>query len=247
MKTAGDIITDAFKKAGILGVGQSLDADDMQGGLDNLTDLVAQWQRKRWMVWHLVDTGLVSQGLQSYTVAPGGDFNMMRPDKLEYAYFRQVLTSPNLPVDYPLTILTAYEDYADIALKTLKSWPSYIFYDSGWPTGRVFPWPIPNADLYEIHLVTKEQLPPVMSVSQGMNFPPEYIPAMRWNVLEYIKASYPEAQENPIAADRQARLARNALNVIRIANAQIPRMKMPRELARSGRYNVFSDSTRGPR
>jgi hypothetical protein len=50
--------------------------------------------------------------------------------------------------------------------------------------------------------------------------------------------------ENPIAADR---MARNALNVIRIANAQIPRMKLPRELVRSGRYNVFSDQFRGPR
>ncbi len=244
MISAGNIITDAFKKAGILGVGQSLDADDMQGGLDNLSDLVAQWQRKRWMVWHLLDSGLVSTGAQSYTVAPGGDFNMMRPDKLEYAYFRQITQAPNLPVDYPLTILHAYEDYARISLKTLASWPQYIFYDSGWPTGLLYPWPIPAASIYELHVLVKEQLPPVVSVSQGMNFPPEYIPAMRWNLLEYIKASYPEAQENPIAADRMARLGRNALNVIRIANAQVPRARMPAELTRGGRYNVFSDQWR---
>jgi len=83
--------------------------------------MIAQWARKRWLMWHLIDVAKVSTGAQSYTVGVGGDFNTPRPDRLEAAFFRQIVPSqPNL-IDYPLEIIEARETYNNIALKTLSS------------------------------------------------------------------------------------------------------------------------------
>ena len=105
--TALDIITLAFKDAGILGVGQSLLAEDVNDALIRLNMMISQWRVKRWLVWHLVDRSVVSTGAQSYTVGPGGDINVtVRPDKLERAFFRMLPGgSGTQAVDYPLQIL----------------------------------------------------------------------------------------------------------------------------------------------
>ena len=82
--TANDIITLAFKDAGILGVGQSMLPDDYNDALTRMNMMIAQWRVKRWLVWHLVDKSIVSTGAQFYTVGPGGDINVSwRPDKLD--------------------------------------------------------------------------------------------------------------------------------------------------------------------
>src|SRR5271166_2404646 len=119
--TAGDIVRDCFKKAGILGTGQTLDADDLNSGFIDLNDMLAQWQRKRWLIWHLVDKFVVSTGQKSYTIGSGQNFDVMRPDRLEHAYVVQLVQSPGLPVSFPLRLLQSHEDYADVALKDLGS------------------------------------------------------------------------------------------------------------------------------
>src|ERR1700722_5997638 len=91
-----DIVTQALKKAGVLGVGQTPLAEDTNDAFYDLNDMIAQWARKRWLMWHLLDVPLVSTGAMSYTVGIGGNFNTPRPDRLEAAFFRQIVPSqPN--------------------------------------------------------------------------------------------------------------------------------------------------------
>lgn len=242
MTTARDLINDAFRNAGVLGVGQTLSAEDINYGFRQLNRFLSQLQRKRWTVWHLVDTGFNANGSQFYTVGSGGNFNISpRPDRIEAAYFIQNVQSPNLPVSYPLDLLQAYEDYAAIALKTLQSWPQAAFYDSAYPTAKLYVWPIPTSGQYTIHILTKEILNQFTNLSDTVNLPPEYESAIEWNLTDRLLAAYPRAQENQINALRIKGLARDALNVIRMANTQIPRLSIPRDLIRRGRYNVFSD------
>src|SRR5690242_3090169 len=118
--------------------------------------LLAQLQRRRYFVYQLVTTGLQANGAQSYTVGPGGNFNIARPAKLESAFFRQNAGSPQ-PVDYPLDILRAQEDYNKISLKSLNAFPRYAFYDMAYPLGNLFVWPIPN-NQYTIFITTMLQL-----------------------------------------------------------------------------------------
>jgi hypothetical protein len=97
--------------------------------------MMAQWQRRRYMVYQLIESSKQATGQLSYTVGLGGDFNIARPSKLEFAYFRQNQNTP-LPVDYPLQILRAREDFDRISIKNLNAFPMYAFYDGGFPLAK---------------------------------------------------------------------------------------------------------------
>lgn len=241
MTTALDIINLAYKDAGVLGVGQSLLAEDVNDALVRLNMMIAQWRVKRWMIWHLVDKSVVSTGAQYYTVGPGGDINVdVRPDKLESAFFRMLPgASGTQAVDYPLQILFSYEDYARITLKTLVSFSQCIFYDSAWPMGKIYPWPLPQANLYEVHIVLKHVLSEFTNLTSTFNFPPEYLAALHYNLVVRTRAAY-RLPPDPTYEG----LAKDSMQTVRSANTQIPSLVMPDNLVRPGVYNIYSDQTR---
>jgi len=156
MTTARDMITLALKEAGILGVGQTPLADDMNDSFTLLTRMLNQWQRRRWLVPALTKVSAIGNNEKSNPIGPGQYYNAIRPDKVQSAYFVQNNTG-NQPVSFPLRPLWAYEDYARLALKNLNTWPQFFFYDGAYPYGNVFIWPIPSPT-YEIHLILKAQI-----------------------------------------------------------------------------------------
>jgi hypothetical protein len=235
MTTPSDIITAAMQEAGVLGVGQTLSGEDTTTALNRLNWMLAQWQRKRWLVYHLVDVAAVSTGAQSYNVGTAQPLNVVRPDRIEAAYLRQLVNSQ--PIDYPLEELKSREDYNLVALKSLTSFPYYFFYDAAYPTGVFYPWPIPLASIYEIHITVKEQLGSFTNLAQQINLPPEYMGALHYNLAARLRAAYRLPPDPTLIG-----LARDALNVIRSANAQVPRLQMPTDLVRGGLWNVFGDN-----
>jgi hypothetical protein len=236
--TAQTIITAAMKAAGILGNGQTLAPEDNNDGFDLLCDLIAQWERKRWLNWSLVDTPLVSTGALSYTVGIGGNFNIPRPDRLESAFLRQVIPASTYTLDFPIRIIPARETYNQITLKDLTTLSRAVFYDSAYPLGNVFFWPVANASMYEMHITTKSNIPiPATLASTFSGVPPEYVPALKWNLTRRVRAHYRRPPDQEINA-----LAKDALNTIRMANAQVPLLNMPDAVVRgSGVYDPFSD------
>jgi hypothetical protein len=236
--TPSDIITLALKDSGVLGVGQSASAEDSTDAFTRLNWMLAQWQRQRWLIWHLVDVSFVSTGAQSYTVTTGGNFNVARPDRIEAGFFRLLNTTAPNQVDYPATIIEAREEYNQIALKQLGTFPSYMFYDAAYPTGLLFPWPVPQASLYEIHISLKEQLTQFTSLTQTINLPQEYMAAIHFNLCERLISAYKLDPDPYISKE-----AKGSLSVLRGANAQIPRLRMPVALTRGGSYNILSDQT----
>lgn len=236
MTTPYDIINQALKKSGVLGVGQTAQAEDINDALADLNDLLSMWNVERWLVYHLVTVSVLSTGAQSYTVGNGQDFDVARPDRIESAFLRLVnATEPN-QVDYPLQIIESREDYDLISLKRLGTFPTHIFYDSDYPVGRAYPWPIPQANMYEVHISLKQHLSAFTSIYQDVSLPAEYINALKWNLAERLRPSYQLPRDEQVSA-----FARGSLAVIRGANAQIPSLLMPNDLTRNGRYNIYSD------
>lgn len=236
--TVGDLITLSLQDSGVFGDGQSIDGRDANNALTRLNRMVAQWNRKRWLVFELINVGVVSTGAESYTVGPGGDFNTPRPDRLEDGCFvRQLNTAPPNQVDYPLRVVPSKEDYNRIRLKTMGTWPDTIFYDSAFPLGSVFPWPVPSASIYEIFILLKNQISQFTGLSQPINLPPEYEAALDYNLQVRLRVAYRLPPDPAMVA-----LAKDALNTIRGANVQIPTLRMPPAVVSGTRnYNVFSD------
>ena len=237
--TPADMINLALRSAGLLGVGQTALPQDISDTFAMLNGMIAQWNRRRWLVWHLLDVAHVMDGSQSYSVGIGGDFDVPRPDRLEAAFFRQ-LVSPGNNIDYPLDILQSREDYNQIALKSLKSWATYIFYDSAYPLGYVYPWPIPQGGgMYELHLSIKDTLTQFRDLTTPIGLPPEYFQAMWTNLTIALGALYPGA----VITDDLRSMAQVSLETIRMANAQIGRLRMPQGMVRPPLFNIYSYQT----
>lgn len=239
LTTPRSIVMLAAKATGILGVGQSLLAEDVNDIFDALKAMVAGWDKKRWLVFHLITRKVAMTTQQSYTIGPGQEFDVPRVDRLESAFFRQFVS--DIPgqtyVDYPLAILPSREDYNEIALKELQSWPESVFLDSDYPTGKVYPYPIPAAGgSFELHLTIKDTLNGFTSLDDALDLPEEYHEALWTNLTGRIAAMYPGTELTPAVVG----LAKASLATIRMANTQIPKLNMPRALVRPSLYNIFS-------
>jgi hypothetical protein len=230
ISTAGDLITFALRASGINGVGQTPMAEDSNTGLELLRNLIAQWQKKRWMEYVLQEVSVPSStGAQFYTIGPGQDFDCARPDYIAAAYIRILGGSPGNLVDIPIQIIHAREDYAGISVKTLQSMPAVVWYESQWPTGRVYWWPVPPGGMYGLYLTVKSPLPTYSTLTDPLNLPPEYNEALIWSLCVRLQMSYGlQARPDQVAAMNQA------MQVLRQANLQIAELAIPAPGGRRG-------------
>lgn len=207
--------------------------------------MIEQWQRKRWLTFHLVNLALTSTGQTGpYTIGPGGQFAVgTRPDRLETGnYFRQLVQSSPNQVDYPLELLESFEDYNRIALKALATFPGYVYYDPAYPLGNLYFWPIPQANLYSMNVLVKCTLIDLITGAKGLAtvldavLPNEYFQAIYLSLAEILRTAY-RLPVDPILSAR----AKESREVIRGAAAQLARLRMPDDLIRPGVYNPYSD------
>jgi hypothetical protein len=239
MTTPRDIIQLALKSSGVLGVGQTALAEDINDGFAFLNQMIAQWAQKRWLVYALSTYSTVSTGAQTYTVGPGGVFDISpRPDRIESAYFRQLVQSTPNQVDYPLRLISARETYNRISIKMLTSFPSVFFYESAYPLGLFYPYPLAQASSYSLFISVKTVISQFTSLSQTIVLPPEYEAAMHYNLAIRLAAAYQIAPREDVRA-----LAKDALAVLRGSNTQLALLQMPNSLVRPGLYNPYSDQT----
>jgi hypothetical protein len=233
--TPRDIVNLALKTANVVGVGQSSLPEDINDCFNMLNMMIAQWQRRRYMVYNLKTVSITATGATSYTIGLGQQFNTERPANIEAAFIRMQGGS-NLPVDYPLQVLRAKEDYDRISIKTLNAFPQYVFYDSTFPVGNVFVWPVPN-NQYQIFLTVMTQLQAFQNLSEVIVMPNEYLDAMHWNLADRILTIY-GLPENP----KITRYAEVSMRAIMENNSQIPLLHMPVALrGKSGAYNIYGD------
>lgn len=254
--TCGDFVTEALKECGAIGVGYTPTAEDMTDGWARLQMMLQEWGMQRWLVWHLVTLGKVSNGNISYTVGPGGDFDTganiagnpqvavsQRPDLIDSAFFRQINQLPPNQIDYPLRPIFSREDYNQISLKSLKTFPDRFFYDSAYPLGVFYPYAVPQAGIYQLFITIKEQMPIQFATQASViSIPFEYHYAILTNLALRLMSKYGIRLKpgNPLPG-----LAKKALAVIRGSNTQISRLGTPDGLGTTGQYNIFSD-TNGP-
>jgi len=240
LATGTDIAKDALLYAGITGQGVEPAGEDIQATLRIINDMLAQWSHRRWLVYNLIDTAKVCNGALNYSIGPGGDFDMLhRPDRIEAAYVRLLQGgNPTLYTDYMLERILAREDYSRITLKQMASFPNCYFYDSAYPLGYIYPWPVPNAQ-YELHVVTRTILVRIDTTAPGNQvvLPDEYDMAIKWNAARRLRAAYRYPPDPEINA-----LAQDGINTIRASNVQVPLLRMPAGIRRNGRYNFYSDT-----
>jgi hypothetical protein len=256
MTTARTIIELALRDSGYLAIGQTAPGQVVNEALVRLNWMVAIWNKKRWLTWHLVDIAFTPTIAQTYyTVGPGGDFvfasssdfnadfgpdfvgAFLRPAKVERAYSRILNGAQGaIPTDYQLRLVPSYEDYSKITLKTQSSFPTHYFYDPALPLGKVFFWPIPLPPNLEMHLLVREPIARFTSLDAPLLMPEEYAPALELNLALWLRRAAKMPPDPELAM-----MARDALNTIRVNNTELAVLDMPATLTRPGIYNVLAD------
>lgn len=239
--TCQQLLTNALVDAGIVGIDEAIEQPILNRAFAQVNWLLAQWARKRWLVYRIQDYAFVCTGALTYSVGLNQTVNInARPDRLEYAFLRFLNSPPgnNLNVDIPLRIIQSHEDYSRICVKNVGTLPWAIFYDPVWPVGLLFPWPVPQASIYEIHVGFKAVLPRFANLQDKINFPPEYEAALNWTLARRLRATY-QMPPDPVIDS----LARDGLNTIRLANQAVGVLAMPYALRGRGRaYDYRSDN-----
>lgn len=259
--TTGYVVSDlvgmALRQLGVGAMGTTASPADIADGVMHLNMMLAQWQRKRWLVPNLVDEACMSTGSSVYYIGPGADIDVaVRPAQVVSAYARLLngapaqadgdfaspdftsgdfstrntgVDGPGYPIDYTLTPIPSYENYASLGLKALKTWPNYYHYNPAFPLGEFRPWPIPQEGVWELHVLYAQPLPAALAADMPINLPPEYWDAIMWSLAARMAPSYgQEASPTVLSA------AKAALSTIRSANQQIPILGMPAVLTPIG-------------
>lgn len=214
----------ALRMAGRITDQQSVadDSKDVDDAMSMLVGMLSQWQRRRWLVPALTDAVVPSTGAATYTVGPGADLDMPRPDRIEAAFVRMTNVAAPNRFDYPLTIVQAREDWNQVGLKNLQTLPSLLFYDAAFPVGALHVWPVPAAGAVELHVSVKGALPVYTSPASPFGLPPEYQEAVISNLACRIVAL--TGAQPPDWLERHAGAA---LDVISTANLQLATLSMP--------------------
>lgn len=255
--TSGYLVSDliglALEQLGVGVGGQNADPQGAASAVMHLNMLLAQWQRRSWLVPNLVDRAFMSTGASVYSIGPGGDVDVpVRPSQVVSAYARLLngaapsadgvfsgrdfdgtdfdtpttgIDGGRTPIDYPLAPIPSYENYASLGLKGLRTWPSFFHYNPAFPMGEFRPWPIPQGSAWEFHILIAETLPSTLKASDPINLPPEYWDAIMWSLAARLAPSYGQGANKTVIGAMCAALA-----TIRTANMQIPALGMPAAL-----------------
>lgn len=219
------LIALALKVAGTLKPGQVAPVADVADAYTLLQQMMGQWARKRWLVPHLLNVIVPLTGVSRYTWGPGGTITAARPDRIEAAFYRSRPGAAN-PMDYPVRVVEAREDWNRIALKNLSSLPAVVFLDTAYPVATLHVYPAPRLGTgYELHLSVKDGVGAFGGLDALLNLAPEYEAALLYNLAARLRPHYGLPPDPTVAA-----MAMDALNTIRRANAQVPMLRMPPNL-----------------
>lgn len=164
--TAIELIQQALAKARVLGTGDILSDEDAKLSLDTLNLMLDSWSLDRLFVFVETSQVVNTTGQQSYTIGPGGDFDVPRPNALITAYAQVNEAS------YPITILDNPQQYDNIQIKGVgMSWPQAVWYEHSYPLGRLHFWPVSTG---QVHLRFTAPLQEFDSLTEEVALPMGY-------------------------------------------------------------------------
>lgn len=229
MTTAQTLIDDALLDIGAIEEGDSADATKSAHALRVLNRMLEQWSIERQMVYQIVQESFAVSATQaSRTIGSGGNFNTVRPNRLEDGCYFTISS-----IDYPLTLIN-YAQWDSIPLKTLSaSPPTHLYYDNAYPLGILHFYPVPSA-AGTLYINSWKTLAAVASLSTTVAFPPAYELAIVSNLSKALCRSYgvtvtPDLQETATTSRR----------AIKSLNAPRLQMTLPSVLRGRQRSNIF--------
>jgi hypothetical protein len=196
MTTARDLIQGALEKIQVYATGEQASNPDIARGFSELNSMLDSWSNENLTCYAILEqTGTILPGISSYTIGPGGTFNMTRPLKILDGPGRCYIVD-QYGNKYPISVVT--QDQWNLITQpfTTSDLPSTLFYDPQYPLGiiNIYPTPYQSFPLYwDSYLALAE----FASLSGVLTLPPGYEKAIRDNLAVELAPYYPSAQLTP--------------------------------------------------
>ena len=247
--TARDLITATLRSIRVLGVGDTLLAEDANDALARLNDWIDGLALERLSIFYVLRTlKLLANDTASYTIGTGGDINIVRPTHIEAAGLVQDVNA-DPPFERPLEVWTD-QRWQGCRQKDLRStYPQAVYYDHNWVDATasgnglatLYVWPIPyDCATTQLVLYTPVALQEFATLDTDYTFPPGYRRFIRTNFAAEIASEYGKQ----LTAD-QTMAARHAKAQIKRGNIRPGELRVDPALIRG--YDYFDWRTGEPR
>lgn len=189
MSTTRDLINGSARLINIVQKGEVLDADDMDVAVYALKGMQESWSNNRLMIYHINQYEFpLQESKRTYTLGPGGDWDVERPMKIENMTARLQRGSLQ-QVDIIVRGLTVHE-YQGIGVKNTPSTFPFAYYDdNAYPLRNVTFFPVPLGPC-SIVLWLREPLLDLTDIDAEVNYPPGYERAFRYNLAVELAPEY---------------------------------------------------------
>ena len=179
-----DLITRAMKLAQILEVGETPTAEESTDALATLNDILENWDTEPLSLWgNANDVVNTVAGQATYTIGPGGNFNIDRPVRVNAAY----VTVGG--VDFTVEII-GQSQFNGINLKTQQQpIPYKMLYVAEFPLGLITLWPVPS-QVVPLTLSMDRLLTQIPTIATTINYPPGAAKALRYQLAVELRSEY---------------------------------------------------------
>lgn len=179
--TGQELVASSMRLIGALASGEVPSAAEFNDMLGIANAMLDSWAAQRYFVFTVNrDEYPLTPGKQDYTYGPGGDFNAVRPAKINQISIIS-LQNPNQPLELPIDYLTDAQWQA-IPVKNVQSaLPNQVWDNGNYPLRVLRFWPIPTITV-STAIYPWVALNTFPSASQNVTFPPGYQEAIKYNL-----------------------------------------------------------------
>lgn len=203
MATAQDVITDALQMLGVYDPNMPLSDADAQLGLSVLNDMMDSWSNESLACYAVLEqSGVLVPGQQSYTIGPGGHFDMTRPLRILDGPVSAYVQDGN-GNNYPMEVVTRdkWNLFGNRSDVVTSDFPDVMFYDPQFPLGIINVMPFPTIG-YTMFWDSYLQLSEFANLTSAIDLPPGYKLAMGTNLAVALKPYFADGNLDPIVAAR---------------------------------------------
>lgn len=235
--TVADMINASLRKIGVLASGEVPSANEQSDAFAAFTNMLDSMSNERLIIYSVLrEVFALTAGQQTYTFGTGGNFNSIRPQKIENAYIQAYGTSPISEIK--LEIVNDSQ-YADLVVKTVtSSLPVYVFNDDAFPLANLSFWPVPSANVNFVSYSWKP-LAAYATTSTVITLPPGYLRMLIYNLAVELAPDF-----GVPASDQVIAIALQAMKNIKRMNSKPIYLSMDAALGpQKGAFNWLKGDT----
>jgi hypothetical protein len=238
--TAQSIIKAGLEHLGVYAPSEIMSDADAERGLWILNGMMDSWSNESLATYaELEQSALLVPGQQSYTIGPGGDFNMTRPLRVILgpgSAYTQDENGNNYGMD--VVPRDKWNLLGNRSGLITSNFPDTLFYDPQYPLGVINVFPTPNI-AYTMFWDSYLQLAEFPDLTTPIILPPGYQDAIQFNFEVRAKNYWVNAQMPPdvlaLALETKGIIKRTNMRE-NVANYD------PEIVSRAGiSYNPYSD------